>query len=543
MEKQIDLGSLSPISPITQHDNDDSPNSTLHEHNATIRQHDDPPHSPISQNVPPHSTIREHDATIRQLDDPPHSPIGQNVSSHSTIRDHNATIRQHDDPPHSPISQNVPPHSTIRQHDDSPTSTIRQENDPSQSPLHQLSYPPHSPIHDDQPHSPESDRSQIPHAVPVSFMEQLFNTLCRHVYENAFFTNQILLNVAQNLTEVMNTFSIIKRSVEGIAGVEGGINVTGIGAMEQTSSGLGEERLSAARGIGNWSLGLGRVVGGTTNTSASGGMGDGWRAMGGLTATSTSTGMGDGSLGYCGAVGGVTNTCTFTGLGDGSLGFCRNGGMGDGSLNFGRVMGGAINAVGEMGDWSLALSRAMGEVSNNSNADGLVGGLNVPEVEEGFGGPMSGNSVTGSGGNDQGSLRMGVIIGGISVSGAGEIGVGMGGSGLEGLLGHVREGTTSAGRGEDVMRTRSVDDLYALAKSQQHFAVLLVRKLFSREQCSGRSAMGGKLGKLPLDREILGNVKALYFQYYPSEHKEEDWKRCITAINTYLRSKACKKNL
>ena len=43
----------------------------------------------------------------------------------------------------------------------------------------------------------------------------------------------------------------------------------------------------------------------------------------------------------------------------------------------------------------------MGEVSNNSNADGLVVGLNVAEVGEGFGGPMSGNSVTGSGGNDR----------------------------------------------------------------------------------------------------------------------------------------------
>ena len=54
------LGSLS---PITQHD-DDSPNSTLRQHDATIRQHNDPPHFPISQHVPPHPTIREHDATI-----------------------------------------------------------------------------------------------------------------------------------------------------------------------------------------------------------------------------------------------------------------------------------------------------------------------------------------------------------------------------------------------------------------------------------------------------------------------------------------------
>ena len=113
-------------------------------------------------------------------------------------------------------------------------------------------------------------------------MEQSFNTLCRHVYENAFFTNQILLNMAQNLTEVMNSLSIIKRTVEGIAGVEGGINVTGVGVMEQKSSDLGEEHLSAARGIGNWSLGLGRVVGGATNTSLLGewGMGGGqWEGL------------------------------------------------------------------------------------------------------------------------------------------------------------------------------------------------------------------------------------------------------------------------
>ena len=128
----------------------------------------------------------------------------------------------------------------------------------------------------------------------------------------------------------------------------------------------------------------------------------------------------------------------------------------------------------------------MGEVSNNSTADSFGGG---------FAGPMRGNSVTGSGGNDQGSLGMGGIIGGISVSGVGGIGVGICVGELEGLLGHVRERTTCAGRDEDVMRTRSLDDLYSLAKSKQHFAVLLVRKLFSREQLLGRSAMGGKNGQ------------------------------------------------
>ena len=176
-----------------------------------------------------------------------------------------------------------------------------------------------------------------------------------------------------------------------------------------------------------------------------------------------------------------------------------------------------------MGDSSLALTRAMGEVSNYSTADGLVGGLNFPEAGKDFVGPMSRNSVTGSCGNDGGSLGMGSIIRGISVSGVRGIGLGLGRGIFEGLLGHVRE---------DVMRTRSVDDHYTLAKSKQHSAVLLVQKLFSQEQISGHSPIWGKMGKLPLDRETLGNVKALYFQYYPLEQKEKDWKLCITATNT-----------
>ena len=191
-------------------------------------------------------------------------------------------------------------------------------------------------------------------------------------------------------------------------------------------------------------------MGGATNTSASGGIGDGWRVMGGVTNTSTSKGMRYGSLGLGRAVGGDTNTSTSTGMGDGSLGLGRaiggvtdtstSTGMGDGFLALGRAMGGAINSVGGLGDWSLGLSRAMGEVSNNSTANSFGGGLNVPEVGGGFAGPMRRNSVTGSGGNDQGSLGMGGIIGGISVSSVGEIGVDMGVGELEGLLGHVREG-------------------------------------------------------------------------------------------------------
>ena len=298
--------------------------------------------------------------------------------------------------------------------------------------------------------------------------------------------------MAQNQTEMMNSLSIIKHTVERIVGVEGGITVTGVGAMEEEYPGLREENASVAGGIRNWLLG--GAVGGATNTSASEGMGDGGRAVGGISSTSTSTGVGYGSLGlgrvvggvtntststgvrygslgFGRVVGGVTNTSTSTGVGYGSLGFGRvvggvadtstSAGMADGSLGLGRAMGGTINSVGGMGDWSLGSSRLMGEVST---ADDLVGGLNVPEVGEGFRGPMSRNCITGSGGNDRGSLGMGDTVGGISVSGVGGIGVGMGVGGLGGLLGYVREGTTSAGCREDVMRTRSVDDLYTLTK-------------------------------------------------------------------------------
>lgn len=98
-----------------------------------------------------------------------------------------------------------------------------------------------------------------------------------------------------------------------------------------------------------------------------------------------------------------------------------------------------------------------------------------------------------------------------------------------------------SGVGEDVMRAWSLDQLHDVAKSKQHFAVLLVRKFFTREQLKGHSVSGGKLGKLPLDKGLLEKVRGIYFVYHPSDTKEEDWKRCVTAINTYLRGKALKK--
>ena len=146
-------------------------------------------------------------------------------------------------------------------------------------------------------------------------------------------------------------------------------------------------------------------------------------------------------------------------------------------------MGRAISAVGGMGDSSLALTRAMGEVSNYSTADGLVGGLNFPEAGKDFVGPMSRNSVTGSCGNDGGSLGMGSIIRGISISGVRGIGLGLGRGIFEGLLGHVRE---------DVMRTRSVDDHYTLAVSKQHSGCFWSKNCLVRNKFQGIVPYGVK---------------------------------------------------
>ena len=80
--------------------------------------------------------------------------------------------------------------------------------------------------------------------------------------------------------------------------------------------------------------------------------------------------------------------------------------------------------------------------------------------------------------------------------------------GLDGNAGlWCREGAVGVGRMgreevEDPMRDRTVEDLRGVAVSPQHFAVLLVRKFFSREQLKGGSVNGGA-GKAALDKFII----------------------------------------
>ena len=153
----------------------------------------------------------------------------------------------------------------------------------------------------------------------------------------------------------------------------------------------------------------------------------------------------------------------------------------------------------------------------------MPGGVSVSPLS--LGGANDGeNSITGFGGMEGGLPGMGGIMGGACASAGMGDGMVMGGSGISASTGKLRE---------DVMRVRSLDDLYAMACSKNNFAVLLVRKFLS----------GGKLGRLALDRVVLEKVKIAFFQYYPSDNIDHDWKQCITTITTYLRSKGCRKNL
>ena len=163
----------------------------------------------------------------------------------------------------------------------------------------------------------------------------------------------------------------------------------------------------------------------------------------------------------------------------------------------------------------------------------MPGGVSVNPLSLG-GASDGGNSITGFGGMEGGLPGMGGIMGGACASAGMGDGMVMGGSGISASTGELRE---------DVMRARSLDELYAMACSKNNFAVLLVRKFFPKQQLVGRSVTGGKLGKLALDRVLLEKVKIAFFQYYPSDNVDNDWKQCVTAINTYLRSKGCRKNL
>ena len=82
-----------------------------------------------------------------------------------------------------------------------------------------------------------------------------------------------------------------------------------------------------------------------------------------------------------------------------------------------------------------------------------------------------GNSITGFGGMEGGLLGMGRIMGGACASAGMGDGMVMGGLGNSASTGELRE---------DVMRARSLDDLYAMACSKNNVAVSFCQEVFSQ---------------------------------------------------------------
>ena len=130
-----------------------------------------------------------------------------------------------------------------------------------------------------------------------------------------------------------------------------------------------------------------------------------------------------------------------------------------------------------------------------------------------------------------GVLGKDILMGGMAVhgtSGAGSIG-----SDSE-TLGGTGEGPEV---GVDPISNYTFDQLHGIAKSQKHFSVLLVWKLFTREQLNGRSVYGGRNGNLGLDNLLLERVKSVFFGFYPVDlvNRQWEWQNCVRAINSYLR--------
>lgn len=65
----------------------------------------------------------------------------------------------------------------------------------------------------------------------------------------------------------------------------------------------------------------------------------------------------------------------------------------------------------------------------------------------------------------------------------------------------------------DPISDYTFDQLHGIAKSQKHFAVLLVQNLFTREQLNGCSVYGGRNGKFGLGKILLEMVKGFYLGF------------------------------
>lgn len=87
----------------------------------------------------------------------------------------------------------------------------------------------------------------------------------------------------------------------------------------------------------------------------------------------------------------------------------------------------------------------------------------------------------------------------------------------------------------------SKEELFKLSRkscSEGNFAVKLLSKIFSKYQLHGKNC-NGKCGKQPLDKLKLEVIKQAVLKVYSLNQtcKDEVWKKCVIAIDEFLRRK------
>ena len=99
------------------------------------------------------------------------------------------------------------------------------------------------------------------------------------------------------------------------------------------------------------------------------------------------------------------------------------------------------------------------------------------------------------------------------------------------------QNSDGTGEGEDSF-FREVVKIKGESCSMGNFATRLVRTLFSFEELINRNCRGSK-GKEALDSSKLTTVKEYCFKMYPTPPglREQQWGKCIIAIDEYLRRK------
>ena len=91
---------------------------------------------------------------------------------------------------------------------------------------------------------------------------------------------------------------------------------------------------------------------------------------------------------------------------------------------------------------------------------------------------------------------------------------------------------------EDDIFYREILKIKGQSCSMGNFAAKLVQKFFHTSELDNRNCMGSR-GKVPLEPSKLQRVKHYTFRMYPtpSTQKEQQWKKCIIAIDESLRRK------